>query len=92
MGGESDDVCHADGVGMHAAGDQPGHVGGVEEKQGADLVSDAPDRGRIDDPGVGGGPGDDAVDQFSHGGELGDFGRPEFPFQPARVVKMIAPL
>ena len=41
VGREGDDVGHADRVGMDPAGDEPGHVGGVEEEQGTHLVGDA---------------------------------------------------
>ena len=61
VGGEGDDVGvrHRGGVGP--AGDQPGDVGGVDDQQGADLVGDGPEGREVDDPGVGGGAGDDRL-------------------------------
>src|SRR5690606_25819034 len=59
VGGEGHDVGVGDRVGVGAAGDQPGDVGGIEHEQGADLVGDLPERCGVDDPRVGGGAGDD---------------------------------
>ena len=46
-------------VGVGAAGDEAGDVGGVEDEQGADLVADVAEGLGVDDAGVGGGAGDD---------------------------------
>ena len=59
VGGEGDDVGVRHRAGVRAAGDQTGDVGGVEHEEGTDLVGDLPERRRVDDPGVGGGPGHD---------------------------------
>ena len=61
VSGKGDDVGHAHRVGVDPTGDQAGHVGGIEEEEGADRIGDTPDRRRIDDPGVGGCPGDDEL-------------------------------
>ncbi len=72
VGREGHHVGHADRVRMDPAGDQPGDVGGVEEQQGADLVGDAAEDLRIDDPGVGRGSGDDHLRPvlLGEGGQL----------------------
>ena len=59
VGGEGDDVGVGHRVGVDAAGDEAGDVGGVEEEQGADLVGDRAERLGVDDAGVGRGAGDD---------------------------------
>ena len=61
VGRKGHDVGHADRVRVNAAGDQTGHVGGIEEEQCAHLVGDPPDRLRIENPGVGGGAGHDEL-------------------------------
>ena len=61
VGGEGDDVGHSHRVGVDAAGDEAGDVGGVEEEQGADRVGDRTDRLGVDDPRVGGGAGHDQL-------------------------------
>ena len=53
--------AHGHRVGVDAAGDQAGDVGGVEHEQGADLVGDRAERLGVDDPRVGGGAGDDQL-------------------------------
>ncbi len=54
-------------VGVHAAGDEPGDVGGVEHEQRTDLVGDVAERLRVDDAGVGGGAGDDHLGAVARG-------------------------
>ena len=56
MGGEGDDVAVRHWVGMHATGNEPGDVGGVEHEQGPNLVGDLPQRRRLDDARIGRGP------------------------------------
>ena len=57
--GERHDVAVRHRVGVHPSGDEPGYVGGVEHENGADLVGDVAQRGRLDDPRVRRGTGHD---------------------------------
>ena len=64
---EGDDVGVRNRARVRTTGDQAGDVRGVDDEEGIDLVGDRTERGEVDGPGVGGGPGDDRLGALSLG-------------------------
>ena len=61
VGGGGDHVCIGDGGGMDSGGHQSGDVGHVHHQIGAHLIGHLAELGKVDDPRIGAGAGDDQL-------------------------------